>query len=397
MHEPHQMRGRGFDADDTSDAIEDGGMLDVSLRRSDFLAGAARLGIGALGLGALAGFAPEALGAVRSSRASRAKSQTIAMIENASGPFYTDNFEKPMRAYLSKQAPTWKATFGNENNSLPTGVQLLNQYAAANDAALILLSAQAMSGYAPAAKKFIAGGGILVNHSTTALGGATQNVMFSHKQAGVGIGTSAVAWAKKNNITKPVVALIGDLTEAQPKKRTTWAWNTIKAAFPNAQLAGQVQGIDQPTGAKAAANLLSAHPDINILVVFDGPAAQGALTSANQAGKKDPNSFYLAVTDQSTATLGIVAKGGSIMQANWGVYFPASAVLCCKDILAAAAGKKIKPTRLLFGNSLDTPAKAASFNTIAFDPLNPKYSYVLTQFNKYLDVAVGTAQVPPGQ
>jgi ABC-type sugar transport system substrate-binding protein len=396
MHEPSEIGGRDLHADEMSDASRDGGPLDTQIPRSEFLAGMGKLGIGALGLSALAG-APAAWGATRSSRGARASNQTIAMIENASGPFYTDNFEKPMRAYLSKSAPGWKATFGNENNSLPTGVQLLNQYAAAKDAALILLSAQAMSGYAPAAKKFIAGGGILINHSTTALGGATQNVMFSHKQAGVGIGTSAVAWAKKNNITQPVVALIGDLTEAQPKKRTTWAWNTIKAAFPSAKLVGEVQGIDQPTGAKAAANLLSAHPDINMLVTFDGPAGQGALTSATQAGKKDPKSFYLAVTDQSTATLDIISKGGSIMQANWGVYFPASAVLCCKDILAAAAGKKIKPTRLLFGNSLDTPAKAASCNTVAFDPLNPKYSYVLTQFNKYLDVAVGTAQVPPGQ
>jgi hypothetical protein len=68
-----------------------------------------------------------------------------------------------------------------------------------------------------------------------------------------------------------------------------------------------------------------------------------------------------------------------------------------KDILAAVAGRKIKPTRLLFGESLDTPAKAGSFNKIAFDPLNPKYSYVFTRYNKYLNVAVGTAQVPPGQ
>ena len=151
--------------------------------------------------------------------------------------------------------------------------------------------------------------------------------MFSHKQAGVGIGTSAVAWAKKNNITQPVVALIGDLTDAQPKKRTTWAWNTIKAAFPNAQLVGQVEGIDQPTGGKAAANLLSAHPNINIMITFDGPAGLGALTSANQAGKTDPKSFYLGVTDQEVQTLDIVSKGGSIMQSNWGVFFAASAMI----------------------------------------------------------------------
>ena len=262
---------------------------------------------------------------------------------------------------------------------------------------MILLSAQPITGYVQAAKQYMSGGGVLINHSTSALGGATQNVMFSHKQAGVGIGTSAVAWAKKNNITEPVVALIGLLTDAQPKKRTTWAWNTIKAAFPNAQLAGEVQGIDQPSGSKAAANLLSAHPNINIMVAFDGPAGVGALTSANQAGKKDPKSFYLAVTDQSVQSLDIVAKGNSIMQANWGVFFAASAIMCVKDILLAVGGHKIKPVRLLFGEALDTPAKAGSFNTIAFDPTNPKYAYVFTKYNKYLDTPVGTGKVPPGQ
>ena len=394
MDESDQIHGREFEPDETSDAIEEGGILDVPLRRSDFLTGAGRLGIGALGLGALAGFAPAAFGAAGSSRE---KQKVIAMIENQSGPFYTDNFEKPMRAYLADNAPTWKATFGNENNSLPTGVQLFNQYGAAGDAAMILLSAQPITGYVQAAKQYISGGGVLVNHSTSALGPANQNVLFSHKQAGIGIGTSAVNWAKKNNITQPVVALIGLLTDAQPKKRTTWAWNTIKAAFPNAQLVGEVQGIDQPSGAKGAANLLAAHPNINIMIVFDGPAGVGALTSANQAGKTDPKSFYLGVTDQSTQSLGIVAKGNTVMQANWGVYFPASAILCTRDLLTAVVGHKIKPTRLLLGESLDTPAKASAFTTIAFNPTDPKYKFVFTKYNKYLDTPVDTGQVPPGQ
>jgi sugar transport system substrate-binding protein len=394
MRDPNENRGHELEADELADVRDEAGPLDAPLRRSEFLSGAGKLGLGALGLGALAGFAPAAFGAKGSKAATN---QTIAMIENQSGPFYTDNFEKPMRAYLAAHAAGWSATFGNENNSIPTGVQLFNQYGAAHDAAMILLSASTITGYVQAAKEYQGGGGVLVNHSTSALGGANQNVMFSHKQSGVGIGTSAVAWAKKNGITQPVVALIGLLTDAQPKKRTTWAWNTIKAAFPNAKLAGQVSGIDQPSGAKGAANLLSAHPDINIMIVFDGPAAVGAMTSANQAGKTDPKKFYLGVTDQSAQSLDIVSKGNTVMQANWGVFFPASAVLCVKDILSAVAGKKIHPTRLLFGESLDTPAKAASFNTINFDPMNPKYAYVFTKYNKYLDVAVGTGKVPPGQ
>jgi hypothetical protein len=68
-----------------------------------------------------------------------------------------------------------------------------------------------------------------------------------------------------------------------------------------------------------------------------------------------------------------------------------------KDAMAKFAGKPIKPTRLLFGLALDDPPKAKSFNTIAFSPLDPKYSYVFNKYFKYLDTPVKTAQVPPGQ
>ena len=60
-------------------------------------------------------------------------------------------------------------------------------------------------------------------------------------------------------------------------------------------------------------------------------------------------------------------------------------------------GKPMMPTRLLYGELITTPAQATSFNTIAFDPLNPKYSYVYSQYFKYLPNHMGTAQVPPGQ
>src|SRR6266852_2812453 len=101
MHEAHQVRARECETDESIDVTEDGGVLETPLLRAEFVAGAGKLGIRALGLSAFTGFAPAALGTARSSRSTLAKSQVIAMIENASGPFYTDNFEKPMRAYLA--------------------------------------------------------------------------------------------------------------------------------------------------------------------------------------------------------------------------------------------------------------------------------------------------------
>jgi ABC-type sugar transport system substrate-binding protein len=321
----------------------------------------------------------------------------IAVIEQQFAPFFTDNFQKPLQAYLKKSQPGWSATFGNENNTVPTGVNLLNQYATSGYKVLILSTGDEMSAWQHAVQQATKAGSIFINHSTQAVSGATQNVLFSHKQAGVDVGNAAVDWCKKNHVTAPVVGLIGNLSDAQGRKRTDWAWKTIKAKLSGAKLAGQVQGIDTPSAGKAAANLLSAHPDINVLITFNTLAGTGALTSAQHAGKTDRNKFFLGTTDFEDATLKLIAAGNSIYQANWGAFFPASMVLMAKDGIAKANGKAIKPTRLLFGLTIVTPEQAKSFNKIAFDPLNPKYAYVFTKYFKYLSTPTATGKVPPGQ
>lgn len=403
-----------------SPAEELASMLNSGIGRSEFLKlGGGTFGIGALGalLAACGSSSSSTTGAAASSSgttsaattaaSSSKKGKKIAVIEQAFAPFFTENFQIPLAHYLAANAAApattttspagWSYTFGNENNTVPTGISLLNEYAAANDGVLILSTGDDMTAWQHAVQQATAGGAIFINHSTQAVSGATQNTLFSHKGAGVGVGTAAVAWAHKNGITAPVVALIGNLTDAQGSKRTTWAWNTIKAAFPNAKLAGQVQGIDLPTGTSGAANLLSAHPDINIMVVFNTIAGVGALSSATHAGKNDRNKFFLGMTDFEDQTLKLIAAGNSIVQANWGTYFPASMVLMARDAINQYNGTPMKPTRLLLGEAIVTPAQATSFDKIAFDPLNPAYADVYTKYFTYLDTPVATAQVPPGQ
>jgi ABC-type sugar transport system substrate-binding protein len=364
---------------------------DSTYSRSRFLGGAAKLGAaGALGAGAL----PALLGA--SQAAAAVKSKKIAVIEQAFGTFFTVNFNKPASAFIKKN-PGWSVTFGNENNTVTTGINLLNQYVSQDYGVLILSTGDNMSAWENSVKKAVASGAVFINHCTQAVSGATQNVLFSHKQSGVDVGNASVAWAKKNNIAQPVVALIGNLSDAQGKKRTDWAWKTIKAKLPNAKLAGQAQGIGTTDGGKAAANLLAAHPDINMLITFNTLAGLSALTSAMHAGKTDRNKFLLATADSEDASLKLIADGNSIYQINWGAFFPASMIMMLKDAMKLDAGKKIPPTRLIYGLTIVTPKQAKSFDTITFDPLNPKYSYVFNKYFKYLDTPVKTAQVPPGQ
>lgn len=369
---------------------------EATIARRELFGRAARMAGGGLALGAMPGLfnllAPEL-----AAGAGTARLKKIAVIEQAFGTFFTANFQKPLSAYLKKSQPGWSATFGNENNTVTTGINLLNQYAAANYGILMLSTGDEMSAWQHAVQGVVKQGSIFINHSTQAVTGATQNVLFSHKQAGVDLGNAAVAWAKKNGVTDPVVGMLGNLSDAQGRKRTDWAWKTVKAKLPSAKLAGQAQGIDTPTGAKASANLLSAHPDINMLLTFNTLGGLSALTSATHAGKTDRNKFFLGTADSEDATLKLIAGQKSIYQANWGAFFPASMVLMAKDGIAKMAGKSIRPTRLIYGLTITTPEQANSFGTITFDPLNPKYAYVFTKYFKYLDVKSVTGKVPPGQ
>ncbi len=364
------------------------------LSRGSFLK---RTGIGVLGASAIPAALEAALPSIASAHTTASRLQKIAVIEQQFGTFFTENFNNPANAYVKHRMPGWSIAYGNENNTVTTGINLLNQYNAANYGALFLSTGDNMSAWQHAVQQVVASGAIFINHCTQAVSGATQNVLFSHKQAGIDVGNAAVAWAKRNNVTTPVVGLIGNLTDAQGSKRTTWAWKTIKAKLPNATLAGQAQGIGTTDGGTAAANLLSAHPNINMLITFNTLAGQAAMTAAMHAGKNDRNQFLLGTTDAETATLKLIADGNSIYQINWGAFFPASMIMMLKDAEKAFSGKSIMPTRLLFGLTCDTPQTAASFNTIATSPENPKYAYVYTKYFKYLPTHTATAQVPPGQ
>jgi len=354
-----------------------------------------RAGLGLLGAAAIPTLLEAGFPSLASARTA-ARLQKIAVIEQQFGTFFNDNFNKPAKQYVGTKEG-WSVTFGNENNSVTTGINLLKQYDAQNYGVLILSTGDQMSAWEKSVGDVVKNGAIFINHCTQAVSGATQNVLFSHKQSGVDVGNASVAWAKRNGITEPVVGLIGNLSDAQGKKRTDWAWKAVKAKLPNAKLAGQVQGIGTTDGGQAAANLLSAHPDINMLITFNTLAGLAARTSAQHAGKTDRTKFLLATADSEDASLKLIADNDDIYQINWGAFFPASMIMMLRDAAVAFKGGKIKPTRLIFGQTIDTPSKAQNFSKITFNPLEPTYNYVFKRYFKYENNPVKTAQVPPGQ
>ena len=202
---------------------------------------------------------------------------------------------------------------------------------------LILSTGDQMSAWEKSVGQVVKNGAIFINHCTQAVTGATQNVLFSHKQSGIDVGNASVAWAKRNNITNPVIGLIGNLSDAQGKKRTDWAWNTIKAKMPNAKLAGSGAGDRHDRrrqGGREPALGASRHQHADH--VQHPRRARPRCTSATHAGKTDRNTFLLATADSEDATLKLIADNNSIYQINWGAFFPASMILMLRDAMRSS-------------------------------------------------------------
>ena len=186
----------------------------ASFARSALFARAAKLAAagGALGgLGALAN--------PLSAFAAPTAGGKIAVIEQQFGTFFTDNFNKPAQQYMKTSSPAGAARSATRTTRSRPGSTSSTSTTPPNYGVLMLSTGDQMSAW----ETSVAAGrqeraAIFINHCTQAVTGATQNVLFSHKQAGVDVGNASVAWAKRNNITNPVVGLIGNLSDAQGKQ-----------------------------------------------------------------------------------------------------------------------------------------------------------------------------------
>ncbi len=171
--------------DSPSDVLA--GLVDDRIRRSDFLAGAGKFAAGAFGMTGLGGLlaacgsSSSSSSGSGSSAGSSGKVEKIAVIEQAFSPFLTESFQNPLAKYLASpqsggsastthSLPGWSYTFGNENNTVPTGIGLLNEYVAANDGVLILSTGDEMTAWEHAVKQATSQGAIFIRPTRTTSG-----------------------------------------------------------------------------------------------------------------------------------------------------------------------------------------------------------------------------------
>lgn len=238
-------------------------------------------------------------------------------------------------------------------------------------------------------------GTLFQNHSVQAITGAGQNILFDHAVAGENIGNAAVEWAKANGISKPIIGVLGNLADPEGVKRTSVAVETVRAAFPDAEIAGEVEAYqDTQGGADGAGNLLAANPEMNMLLTFNSVGGLGGLQAATEAGKTDPTTFFIGMADSEPASQDLIAAGDSVVQANWGALFEVSAVLMIRDALKFANGEAIPPTRALGGLLLRTADDVKSYRSIADDPTSDAAVEAYSDPNlvRYSEVELKTGQ-----
>lgn len=320
-------------------------------------------GVGAAGIRADVGAAATAVDAALQKR--------FGWIISVNVPFY----ELSMTRWMEKAVAGtgYKVVTQSEDGSNVKGLQIMQNMIQGNYAFIFKSDGAPGKPVEPLAAQAKKKGIFFISHSVQPVGGAGQNVVFDHGAAGVGIGATAVAWAKRNGITQPVIGTLAFLSDAEGVKRTSYAIKTVKQAFPNAKVAGQVESVNQTgSGAAGTSNLLQAHPDINMILTFNTVTGKEAVQAATEAGKTDRNEFFIGMADSEKSTMDLIASGKSICQANWGANFEISAVLMIRDSLKFAKGQYVYPTRGIGGLLLTDKTSVANFNSIANNPLGPK-------------------------
>jgi ABC-type sugar transport system substrate-binding protein len=107
-----------------------------------------------------------------------------------------------------------------------------------------------------------------------------------------------------------------------------------------------------------------------VILAFSDDGGLGAYRAATEAGKTDPNKFFIGSADGTNLVFDKIAEGG-IYQATWSYLFPFSAVQWERDMEKCLRGEKVHPTRTQLGR-LVTKDNLAEVRTMVKDPLAPE-------------------------
>jgi ribose transport system substrate-binding protein len=230
----------------------------------------------------------------------------------------------------------------------------------------------------------------LFNHGASPITGCTQNIVLDQYEAGYKVGKFAAQWIREKCGGKAEVGLLTNLTDPELIVRSNGIKDGVRKNCAGAVFVGEVEANTPDRGASAAADLLQAHHNISVLLAFSDDPGVGAYTAALEAGRKDPNTFFIGSADGTRLGMEKVAVRG-IYQCCAFFFFSFSATQAVRDLARCLRGEQIAPTRIM-GSKLVTKENVAEFERISRNPQAPEYAHFYSDPSvmRYTNVALKT-------
>jgi ABC-type sugar transport system substrate-binding protein len=260
---------------------------------------------------------------------------------------------------------------------------IANQFIAEDYDAVILFPLQA-TGWGPTVAAANAKKIPMFNHGSAPISGITQNIVVSHYTAGLEVAKTAAAWLNKYHNGEGQVGLLVIINAPAIALRGKGFVAGIKQYAPKAQIVDQVFAQTESDGVSAAGNMLSAYPDLKMILSAGDDPGLGAYSVITERGVTNPTDFFIGSCDGETQALTYIQQN-TIYQCDWSFYFDLSGILMEEDAESAMRGKAVPPVRIQ-GGSVLTRATIPQYNSLNYfasaeqATLSKYYTYCNEQF-----------------
>jgi galactofuranose transport system substrate-binding protein len=252
-------------------------------------------------------------------------------------------------------------------------------------------------GWSVVQQKAKAAGIPYMNWSSIPVADATTNATVAQAQAGALVAQPAADWIKAKQGGKADVALLVSLTDPGFQARADAFKKKLLELAPGAKIIATAPGgfTDPSVAEKATLNLIRAHPSLKMVFADWDGASLGAAQAAREAGKTDPDQFYIAGQDGSPEQLALMSKPGAVLQSSGTLLFRYDAGIVERDMERLLLGKPVPPTRLLIPE-LVTTANVKKIEKLQSDPFNPANASVFKRITAYYDTPIKPGDPLPG-
>ncbi|MGN6872025.1 MAG: sugar ABC transporter substrate-binding protein [Solirubrobacteraceae bacterium] len=170
------------------------------------------------------------------------------------------------------------------------------------------------NGMGPLAERARKQGVAFVGYAGT-IPGESGSIQWDNAQGAKLIGTNAGDWVNKRLGGKAEVAYLTAEFLLTGRQRIDGADHWLRATAPGVNVVARVEAIDNADAYKATQSILSAHPNVNVIICISDDGCVGVAQAFKGTGRS-PDSFYTAGYDGSENALKELLVPGSVVRAS---------------------------------------------------------------------------------